>query len=102
MKTAVAYFRTSSATNVGDDKDSLKRQQEAVASYAKRHRLTLAREYYDAAVSGAGPSRLTGMMLEVRGRADIRLTLPDPQRVPGAAIERRLRRWKPDRAGVAS
>ncbi len=28
MQTAVAYFRTSSATNVGDDKDSLKRQRE--------------------------------------------------------------------------
>jgi DNA invertase Pin-like site-specific DNA recombinase len=55
MKTAIAYFRTSSATNVGDDKDSLKRQREAVSSYAKRHRLILAREYYDAAVSGADP-----------------------------------------------
>jgi DNA invertase Pin-like site-specific DNA recombinase len=55
MKTAVAYFRTSSATNVGDDKDSLKRQREAVAAYAKRHKLKLVGEYYDAAVSGADP-----------------------------------------------
>ena len=27
---AVAYFRTSSMTNVGEDKDTLKRQREAV------------------------------------------------------------------------
>jgi hypothetical protein len=32
---AVAYFRTSSATNVGADKDSLKRQQAAVKAFAK-------------------------------------------------------------------
>lgn len=33
-KHAVAYFRTSSAANVGADKDSLKRQQRAVRAYA--------------------------------------------------------------------
>jgi DNA invertase Pin-like site-specific DNA recombinase len=53
--TATAYFRTSSATNVGDDKDSLKRQQEAVTAYAKAHKLEIVREFYDAAVSGADP-----------------------------------------------
>ena len=36
MATAVAYYRTSSAANVGDDKDSLRRQQEAVMSYADK------------------------------------------------------------------
>lgn len=54
-KTAIAYFRTSSATNVGQDKDSLKRQREAVRAYAKIHRLKLVEEFYDAAVSGADP-----------------------------------------------
>ena len=34
QKTAVAYYRTSSATNVGHDKDSLKRQQDACKAYA--------------------------------------------------------------------
>lgn len=53
--TATAYFRTSSAANVGVDKDSLKRQQEAVAAYAKVHGLVIVREFYDAAVSGADP-----------------------------------------------
>ena len=52
---AVAYFRTSSAANVGADKDSLRRQQDAVRAYAKAHGLTITQEYYDAAVSGADP-----------------------------------------------
>lgn len=51
--TAVAYYRTSSATNVGPDKDSLRRQQEACQSVAKARGLEIVREYYDAAVSGA-------------------------------------------------
>ena len=36
---ANAYFRTSSATNVGEDKDTLKRQREAVSTFAKVARL---------------------------------------------------------------
>lgn len=52
MKTAVAYYRTSSATNVGTDKDSLPRQQEAVHKYAASAGLAIVHEYYDAAVSG--------------------------------------------------
>lgn len=54
-KPAVAYFRTSSATNVGADKDSVRRQREAVQAYAKAMRLTIAEEFDDAAVSGADP-----------------------------------------------
>jgi DNA invertase Pin-like site-specific DNA recombinase len=55
MKTACAYFRTSSATNVGADKDSLKRQQDAVRAYAEAQDVEIVKEYYDAAVSGADP-----------------------------------------------
>jgi hypothetical protein len=33
---AVAYLRTSSATNVSEDKDTLKRQREAVEGFARR------------------------------------------------------------------
>jgi DNA invertase Pin-like site-specific DNA recombinase len=55
MRTACAYYRTSSATNVGNDKDSLKRQQDAVRAYASSVGLDVVREYYDAAVSGADP-----------------------------------------------
>jgi DNA invertase Pin-like site-specific DNA recombinase len=53
MKTACAYYRTSSATNVGADKDSLKRQQDAVRACAAARGLEIVHEYYDAAVSGA-------------------------------------------------
>jgi DNA invertase Pin-like site-specific DNA recombinase len=53
---AVAYLRTSSAANVGEDKDSHKRQMAAITAYAKRagYRIELP-PYYDAAVSGADP-----------------------------------------------
>ena len=50
---AVAYFRTSSATNTGADKDSERRQREAVAAYAGTVRVDVVAEFYDAAVSGA-------------------------------------------------
>jgi len=52
---ALAYYRTSSATNVGDDKGSLDRQREAVQEYAAAKGLEIASEHYDAAVSGADP-----------------------------------------------
>jgi len=52
---AVAYLRTSSAANVGADKDSDKRQREAIERYAKSAGLVLVDEFYDAAVSGADP-----------------------------------------------
>ena len=52
---AVAYLRTSSAANVGEDKDSAKRQREAIHSYASRAGYQVVEEFYDAAVSGADP-----------------------------------------------
>jgi DNA invertase Pin-like site-specific DNA recombinase len=50
----VAYIRTSSAANVGAEKDSDKRQRHAIAAFAKRSGLELVGEFNDAAVSGAG------------------------------------------------
>jgi len=54
---AVAYLRTSSAANVGADKDSEKRQRQAIAAYAKGARFEVAADdwFYDPAVSGADP-----------------------------------------------
>jgi DNA invertase Pin-like site-specific DNA recombinase len=52
---AVAYFRTSSATNVGEDKDSLKRQREAVAKFAKAAGYEIVAEHSDDAVKGSDP-----------------------------------------------
>jgi DNA invertase Pin-like site-specific DNA recombinase len=52
---AIAYLRTSSATNAGPDKDSDKRQRAAIAAFARAHNYELVGEYYDAAVSGSDP-----------------------------------------------
>ena len=52
---ALAYLRTSSAANVGTDKDSEKRQRHAIQGFAKRGGFWIVEEFYDAAVSGADP-----------------------------------------------
>ncbi len=51
---AVGYLRTSSATNAGPDKDSQRRQTEAIEAYAKG-RYDVLECFYDAAVCGADP-----------------------------------------------
>ena len=48
-------MRTSSATNVGADKDSEKRQRAAIEAYAARARMSVVDWFYDPAVSGADP-----------------------------------------------
>src|SRR6476660_5465713 len=58
LQPAVAYLRTSSAANVGADKDSDKRRRAAVDAFAKHARFTIVGEYYDAAVSVADLQRL--------------------------------------------
>jgi DNA invertase Pin-like site-specific DNA recombinase len=52
---AIAYLRTSSAANVGGDKDSDRRQREAIAAFARRSGYEVVDKFYDAAVSGADP-----------------------------------------------
>ena len=52
---AIAYLRTSSAANVGADKDSEKRQRLAIDAYAQRAGYELVGQFYDPAVSGADP-----------------------------------------------
>jgi DNA invertase Pin-like site-specific DNA recombinase len=52
MQNAVAYLRTSSATNVGSDKDSERRQTEAINSYAERAGFAVVQSFNDAAVRG--------------------------------------------------
>lgn len=52
---AIGYMRTSSATNVGDGKDSQGRQRRAIEAYAKRAGYGIVDWFYDAAVSGADP-----------------------------------------------
>jgi|SRR5947209_10319377 len=50
---AIGYMRTSSAANVGRDKDSEKRQRAAIEGYAKAAGYTVVEWFYDAAVKGA-------------------------------------------------
>ena len=75
---AVAYIRTSSAANVGADKDSDRRQRAAIEGYAKRLGFDLVAEFTDAAVSGADPIEtrpgFTAMLDRIEGngvRTDI-------------------------------
>jgi DNA invertase Pin-like site-specific DNA recombinase len=51
---AIAYLRTSSAANVGEDKDSDKRQRRAIEAFARRGGYEIAEGdwFYDPAVSG--------------------------------------------------
>jgi len=49
---AVVYFRTSSASGVGEDKDTLPRQREAVKKYALLENIEIVAEFYDANVRG--------------------------------------------------
>ena len=55
MQPAVAYYRTSSAANVGENKDSARRQREACLSYAGGAGLAIVAEFYDANVAGKDP-----------------------------------------------
>jgi DNA invertase Pin-like site-specific DNA recombinase len=52
---AVVYLRTSSAANVGADKDSDKRQRAAIEAFAKRSGFVLVGEFSDPGISGADP-----------------------------------------------
>ncbi|MDB5244052.1 MAG: serine recombinase [Spirosoma sp.] len=49
---AVGYLRTSSATNVGEDKDSEKRQRGHIEKYAKQAGIEIVEWFRDPAVSG--------------------------------------------------
>ena len=51
---AVAYYRTSSQSNVGEDKDSLPRQKRAVEGYAKSNSIEIVAFEYDKSTSGKG------------------------------------------------
>jgi DNA invertase Pin-like site-specific DNA recombinase len=54
-KPAYGYLRTSSAANVGDGKDSERRQQAAITGFAKSAGYRIAGWYRDPAVSGTDP-----------------------------------------------
>ena len=53
MTKAFAYLRTSSAANIGQDKDSASRQRAAIQAYATANDIDIVDEFNDEAVSGA-------------------------------------------------
>ena len=55
MTPVVSYLRTSSSTNVGDDKDSQARQEIMIERYASRHKMEVIETAYDEGRSGADP-----------------------------------------------
>jgi len=55
MSDCVCYYRTSSLSNVGEDKDSRQRQQFACETYAVSKKLKIVASFEDMAVSGADP-----------------------------------------------
>ena len=103
LKPAVAYLRTSSAANVGPDKDSDKHQRAAIGAYAKRAGFTIVDEHYDKAVSGADhiderPGfREMLRRLAANGAKTIIVKSPSPSRVTrfpmSVSIGTRLRCW---------
>jgi DNA invertase Pin-like site-specific DNA recombinase len=77
---ALAYLRTCSSTNFGEEKDSGKRQWAAIQAYAKRAGFVILRPLYsDSAVSGPDPidSRpgFAQMFAYLLNHADVRTIL---------------------------
>jgi DNA invertase Pin-like site-specific DNA recombinase len=81
---AVAYLRTSSAANVGVDKDSEKRQRAAIEAFAKARGYVLVDWFYDAAVSGADPVHerpgFTAMLDRIAGNGVRCIVVESPDR----------------------
>lgn len=77
---AVGYLRTSSATNVGEDKDSEKRQRANIERFAKREGIEIVEWFHDPAVSGDDPVEdrpgFTAMLDRIEGNG-VRLVLVD-------------------------
>jgi DNA invertase Pin-like site-specific DNA recombinase len=79
---AVAYYRTSSATNVGGDSEA--RQRAAVESYAEAQGIEIVAEFTDDAVSGADPVHerpgFSRLLARVAGNGVRMVLVEDPTR----------------------
>jgi DNA invertase Pin-like site-specific DNA recombinase len=91
---AVAYIRTSSAANVGADKDSERRQRAAIEGYAKRAGFALVSEFTDAAVSGADPiesrAGFTALLDQIEGNGVRTVIVEDASRFARELITQEL------------
>jgi DNA invertase Pin-like site-specific DNA recombinase len=99
---ALAYLRTSSATNV--DGDSSERQRAAIRAYAERAGLEVVGEFYDAAVSGADPleSRpgFVAMLDRIEGNGVRLVLVEDASRFARALMVQELGLLAMQRRGV--
>jgi DNA invertase Pin-like site-specific DNA recombinase len=77
---AYGYMRTSSATNVGVDKDSEGRQRHAIESYAKTHGYDVDGWYYDAAVRGADRPGFGDMLAAIAADGVRTILIESPDR----------------------
>jgi DNA invertase Pin-like site-specific DNA recombinase len=81
---AIAYLRTSSAANVGADKDSEKRQRTAIDAFAKANGYRVVDSFYDAAVSGADPvterAGFKAMLARIAGNGVRTILVESPDR----------------------
>ena len=71
-KEAVSYLRTSSAANIGADKDSDRRQREAIQGFARRAGIEVVDEFYDPAVSGGDPVESRPGFIAMLKRMEVR------------------------------
>jgi len=76
--------RTSSAANVGADKDSEKRQRAAIEGFAKRAGLEIVDWFYDPAVSGADPIEVrpgfSALLDRIEGNGVLTVVVEDASR----------------------
>jgi DNA invertase Pin-like site-specific DNA recombinase len=83
-ETAVGYMRTSSAGNVGPDKDSDRRQRIAVQSFAEANGLTIVEWFSDPGISGADPIAerpgFRGMLERIAGNGVRVILVESPDR----------------------
>ena len=91
---AIAYMRTSSAANVGADKDSEKRQLSAIRRYAATAVYEVVGSFYDAAISGADAIEtrpgFTAMMDQIEGNGVRTVLVEDASRFARSVLVQEL------------
>ena len=91
---AVAYLRTSSAANVGEDKDSATRQRLAIERYAAAAGLEIVTEFTDEAVSGADPVEtrrgFAAMLARIEGNGIRLVVVEDASRFARSVLAQEL------------
>jgi DNA invertase Pin-like site-specific DNA recombinase len=85
-KPAIGYTRTSSAANVGEDKDSVARQRKAIQSYANKAGYTIVAWFDDPAVTGADTIDNRPGFMEALEKIAGNVSAPSSSRPPIASL----------------